>query len=119
VFTTRPDTIYGVDFLVRAPEHAVISEITTEEQPKAVEKYQEYVESRSERERMSEVKQSTGAFTGAYAIHPLSGKKIPVWISEYVLASYGTGAIMAVPSGDSRDHAFAKHFDIPITNIFG
>lgn len=119
VFTTRPDTIYGVDFLVLAPEHALISEITTEEQQKAVEKYQEYVKSRSERERMSEVKQITGAFTGAYAIHPLSGKKIPVWISEYVLAGYGTGAIMAVPSGDSRDHAFAKHFDIPITNIFG
>jgi leucyl-tRNA synthetase len=119
VFTTRPDTIFGVDFLVVAPEHELLNTITTPGQKVAIEKYQQYVKSRSERERMSEVKQITGAFTGAYAIHPLSQRPIPVWTAEYVLAGYGTGAIMAVPSGDDRDHAFAKHFNIPITNIFG
>ena len=119
VFTTRPDTIFGVDFMVLAPEHELVDEITTKEQRKAIEDYKTYVKSRSERERMSEVKQVTGCFTGAYAIHPLTEKQIPIWISEYVLAGYGTGAIMAVPSGDDRDHAFAKHFNIPITNIFG
>jgi leucyl-tRNA synthetase len=119
VFTTRPDTIFGVDFLVLAPEHEMVDLITTEGQRSAVEDYKKYVKSRSERERMSEVKQVTGCFTGAYAIHPIAHRVIPVYISEYVLAGYGTGAIMAVPSGDSRDHAFAKHFDIPITNIFG
>lgn len=119
VFTTRPDTIFGVDFMVLAPEHELVDTITTDEQRKAVDEYKTYVKSRSERERMSEVKQVTGCFTGAYAIHPFTKKQIPVWISEYVLAGYGTGAIMAVPSGDERDHAFAKHFNIPITNIFG
>lgn len=119
VFTTRPDTIFGVDFMVLAPEHALVDSITTAEQKQAIAKYKEYVQSRSERERVSEVKQVTGCFTGAYAIHPFTGRQIPVWISEYVLAGYGTGAIMAVPSGDDRDHAFAKHFNIPITNIFG
>ncbi len=119
VFTTRPDTIFGVDFLVLAPEHQFVDGITTDAQKQAIEEYKTYVKSRSERERMSEVKQVTGCFTGAYAMHPLTGKQVPVWISEYVLAGYGTGAIMAVPSGDERDHAFAKHFNIPITNIFG
>jgi leucyl-tRNA synthetase len=119
VFTTRPDTIFGVDFMVLAPEHELVDKITTGEQQKAVEEYKQYVKSRSERERMSEVKQVTGCFTGAYAIHPFTRKRLPVWISEYVLAGYGTGAIMAVPSGDERDHAFAKHFNIHITNIFG
>lgn len=119
VFTTRPDTIFGVDFMVMAPEHELVDTITSAEQKQAVEDYKKYVQSRSERERMAEVKQVTGCFTGAYAIHPFSGRNIPVWISEYVLAGYGTGAIMAVPSGDDRDHAFAKHFSIPITNIFG
>lgn len=119
VFTTRPDTIFGVDFIVLAPEHDFIGFITTADQREAVEKYREYVKSRSERERMTEVKQVTGCFTGAYAEHPLTGRQIPIWISEYVLIGYGTGAIMAVPSGDDRDHAFAKHFSIPITNIFG
>ncbi len=119
VFTTRPDTIFGVDFMVLAPEHALVEDITTPEQKQAIDEYRQYVKSRSERERMSEVKQVTGCFTGAYAIHPLTDRQIPVWISEYVLAGYGTGAIMGVPSGDDRDHAFAKHFDIPITNIFG
>ncbi len=119
VFTTRPDTIFGVDFMVLAPEHELVDTITTAEQKKAIEEYKTYVKSRSERERMSEVKQVTGCFTGAYALHPLTEKQVPIWISEYVLAGYGTGAIMAVPSGDDRDHAFAKHFSIPITNIFG
>jgi len=119
VFTTRPDTIFGVDFIVLAPEHELVKDITTPEQAKAIADYQEYVQSRSERERMVEVKQVTGCFTGCFAIHPLTHNPVPIWISEYVLAGYGTGAIMGVPSGDQRDHAFAKHFEIPITNIFG
>jgi leucyl-tRNA synthetase len=118
VFTTRPDTIFGVDFMVLAPEHELIASITTLEQLAEVEKYQAYVKSRSERERMAE-KKISGCFTGAYAVHPFSGKEIPVYISEYVLAGYGTGAIMAVPAGDDRDHNFAKHFNVEITNIFG
>ena len=119
VFTTRPDTIFGADFMVLAPEHALVDSITTKEQRKAIDDYRQYVKSRSERERMSEVKQVTGCFTGACAIHPFTGRQLPIWISEYVLVNYGTGAIMAVPSGDERDHAFAKHFKIPVTNIFG
>ncbi len=119
VFTTRPDTIYGVDFMVLAPEHTQVDTLTTADQATAIDTYRQYVKSRSERERMSEVKQVTGCFTGAYAVHPLSGREIPVWISEYVLAGYGTGAIMAVPSGDERDHGFATYFGISITNIFG
>ena len=119
VFTTRPDTIFGVDFIVLAPEHPLVDELTTPEQKEEIEKYKQYVKSRSERERISEVKLVTGCYTGATATHPLSLKQVPIWISEYVLAGYGTGAIMAVPSGDERDHAFAKHFNIPITNIFG
>ena len=119
VFTTRPDTIFGVDFMVLAPEHELVSQITTEMYQDKVAEYKLYVQSRSERERMTEVKQISGAFTGAYCTHPFTRKPIPIWISEYVLAGYGTGAIMAVPSGDDRDHAFAKHFDIPITNVFG
>lgn len=118
VFTTRPDTVFGVDFMVLAPELDLVLEISTAEQKAEVEKYIQYVKSRSERERMAE-KKITGCFTGAYAIHPFSGKLIPIWISEYVLAGYGTGAIMAVPAGDERDFAFAKHFGIEITNIFG
>jgi leucyl-tRNA synthetase len=119
VYTTRPDTIFGVDFMVLAPEHELVSSITTPEQKEAVEKYLDYVQSRSERERMAEVKQITGCFTGAYAINPFNGREIPVWIAEYVLAGYGTGAIMAVPCGDQRDFGFARHFNIPITNIIG
>ncbi|MFT4062778.1 MAG: leucine--tRNA ligase [Edaphocola sp.] len=118
VFTTRPDTIFGVDFIVLAPEHELVASIITSGQQAAVNEYVAYVKSRSERERMAE-KKITGCFTGAYAVHPFTGKNIPVWISEYVLAGYGTGAIMAVPAGDERDHAFAKHFDIAVTNIFG
>ena len=119
VFTTRPDTIFGVDFMVLAPEHDLVPLITSHSHRKEVDKYLDYVQSRSEIERMAEVKKITGAFTGAYAIHPFTGNKIPIWISEYVLAGYGTGAIMGVPSGDERDHKFAKHFNIPITNIIG
>ncbi|HRP88882.1 MAG TPA: leucine--tRNA ligase [Edaphocola sp.] len=118
VFTTRPDTIFGVDFMVLAPELDYIESICSQEQLAEVQKYIQYVKSRSERERMAE-KKISGCFTGAFAIHPFSGKQIPVWISEYVLSGYGTGAIMAVPSGDDRDFAFAKHFNIEITNIFG
>lgn len=118
VFTTRPDTIFGVDFMVLAPEHDLVASITTAEQKQKVEEYITYVKSRSERERMAE-KKISGCFTGAYAVHPFSGKQIPVWISEYVLAGYGTGAIMAVPCGDERDHKFAQHFNIPISNIIG
>jgi len=118
VYTTRPDTIFGVDFMVVAPEHELVEQITTAEQKAAVEEYIAYVKSRSERERMAE-KKISGVATGAYAINPFDGRQIPIWISEYVLAGYGTGAIMAVPSGDERDHKFAKHFDLPITNILG
>jgi leucyl-tRNA synthetase len=118
VYTTRPDTIFGVDFMVIAPEHELIERITSAEQKNAVEEYIAYVKSRSERERMAE-KKITGVFTGAYALNPFDNKEIPIWISEYVLAGYGTGAIMAVPCGDERDFKFAKHFNIPITNIIG
>ena len=118
VYTTRPDTILGVDFMVIAPEHELVEQITSEEQKQAVEEYIAYVKSRSERERMAE-KKISGVFTGAYCIHPFSGKEIPIWISEYVLIGYGTGAIMAVPCGDERDHKFAKHFGLEITNIIG
>lgn len=118
VYTTRPDTIFGVDFMVIAPEHELVEEITTAQQKQAVDEYITYVKSRSDRERQAE-KKITGVFTGAYAINPFDGREIPIWISEYVLAGYGTGAIMAVPCGDQRDFLFAKHFNIPITNIIG
>ena len=117
-YTTRPDTIFGVDFMVIAPEHELVEKITTAEQKQDVEEYITYVKSRSERERMAE-KKISGVFTGGYCIHPFSGREIPVWISEYVLIGYGTGAIMAVPCGDERDHKFAKHFGLEITNIIG
>src|SRR5579859_319007 len=119
VFTTRPDTIFGVDFMVVAPEHEIVKEITSKAKKDEVEAYLKYVESRSEVDRMAEVKKITGCFTGAYAINPFNKRKVEVWISEYVLAGYGTGAIMAVPCGDERDHKFARHFNIPITNIIG
>jgi len=118
VFTTRPDTIFGVDFVVLAPEHELVEKITPPGYRDEVVQYQAYVKTRSERERMAE-KKISGCFTGAYIIHPFNNRKIPVWVSEYVLAGYGTGAIMAVPAGDERDHAFARHFNIPVTNIFG
>lgn len=119
VYTTRPDTIFGVDFIVLAPEHELVNEITTETQRSSIHEYLDYVKSRSDRERLAEVKQITGCFTGSYAINPFDGKQIPIWIAEYVLAGYGTGAIMAVPCGDQRDFDFATHFNIPITNIIG
>jgi leucyl-tRNA synthetase len=118
VFTTRPDTIFGVTFLTLAPEHPLVKQITTEEQKAQVESYIEATSRRSERERMADVKTISGAFTGAFAIHPLSGLPIPIWIGDYVLAGYGTGAVMSVPAGDQRDYDFAKHFHIPIENIF-
>jgi leucyl-tRNA synthetase len=118
VFTTRPDTIFGVSFMVLAPEHELVAKITTAEQKDVIEAYQKAASLKSERDRMSDVKTISGAFTGAYAIHPLSGEKIPVWIGDYVLASYGTGAVMSVPCGDQRDWDFANHFNIPIPNIF-
>lgn len=117
VFTTRPDTIFGVSFMVLAPEHELVQEITTDEQRGEVEKYIEQTKKRSERDRMADVKNVSGAFTGAYAEHPFTGEQIPVWIGDYVLAGYGTGAIMAVPSGDQRDWDFAKHFDLPVPNV--
>jgi len=118
VYTTRPDTIYGVDFMVIAPEHEWVDALTTTETAESVGDYIAYVNSRSERERMAE-KKITGVFTGSYCKHPFTCQPIPIWISEYVLAGYGTGAIMAVPCGDERDFRFAKHFDIAITNIIG
>ncbi|MAB56950.1 MAG: leucine--tRNA ligase [Aequorivita sp.] len=118
VFTTRPDTIFGVSFMVLAPEHDLVSKITTAEQKEAVEKYVEATAKRSERERMADVKHITGVFTGAYAEHPFTKEPIPIWIGDYVLAGYGTGAVMSVPCGDQRDYDFAKHFNLPIPNIF-
>ncbi|WP_295829927.1 leucine--tRNA ligase, partial [uncultured Winogradskyella sp.] len=118
VFTTRPDTIYGVSFMTLAPEHDYVSQITTPEQKEAVDAYVEATAKRSERERMADVKTISGVFTGAYAEHPFTKEPIPIWIGDYVLVSYGTGAVMAVPCGDQRDYDFAKHFDISIPNIF-
>ena len=118
VFTTRPDTIFGVSFMTLAPEHELVAKITTDEQRAQVEAYVEATAKRSERDRMADVKTISGAFTGAYAIHPFSGEKVQIWIGDYVLASYGTGAVMAVPCGDQRDFDFAKHFGIEIPNIF-
>ncbi|MGH1337687.1 MAG: leucine--tRNA ligase [Aureispira sp.] len=114
VFTTRPDTLFGVTFMVLAPEHELVDQLTTPEQAAAIQEYKQYASSRSERDRMADVKTITGAFTGSYATHPFTGKPIPVWIADYVLIGYGTGAIMAVPSNDDRDQRFAKHFDLPI-----
>jgi len=117
VFTTRPDTIFGVSFMVIAPEHDYVDELTSEEQKAAVEEYVSSAKNKSERERMADVKNVTGVFTGSYAIHPFTGKEIPIWIGDYVLAGYGTGAVMAVAAHDSRDYAFAKQFDLPILPV--
>ena len=116
IFTTRADTIFGVTFMVLAPESELVAELTTDEQRDAVAEYIEYVKKRTERERISDRK-VTGVFSGSYAVNPFTGDSIPVWISEYVLAGYGTGAIMAVPAHDSRDYAFAKHFGLPIVPL--
>ena len=118
VFTTRPDTIFGVSFMTLAPEHELVSKITTSDQKPAVEAYILATAKRSERDRMADVKTISGAFTGAYAEHPFTKEPIPVWIGDYVLAGYGTGAVMSVPCGDQRDYDFAKHFNISIPNIF-
>jgi leucyl-tRNA synthetase len=117
VFTTRPDTIFGATFLVIAPESDLVDAVTTDDQKKDVDKYIKYASSRTERERLTEAKKITGVFTGSYAKHPFTNKFIPVWISEYVLAGYGTGAVMAVPGHDSRDYMFARHFNLDILEV--
>ena len=118
VFTTRPDTIFGVSFMVLAPEHPLVDKITTAAFKAEVEAYKTAASLKSERDRQADVKNITGQNTGAFALHPFTGEKIQIWIGDYVLASYGTGAVMAVPCGDQRDYDFAKHFGIPIKNIF-
>jgi leucyl-tRNA synthetase len=118
VFTTRPDTIFGATFMVLAPEHELVSKITTGEYKEEVETYIANAKLKTERDRQSNIKEVSGQFTGAYAIHPFTGAQIPIWIAEYVLAGYGTGAIMAVPAGDQRDWDFATNYRIPIPNIF-
>ena len=117
IFTTRPDTIFGVTFMVVAPEHEWLADMTTAEQKAAVEEYIEQTKKRSERERIAETKRVSGVFTGAYATNPFTGKQIPIYASDYVLAGYGTGAIMAVPAHDSRDYAFARHFGLDIVPV--
>lgn len=117
VFTTRPDTIFGATFMVLAPEHELVKQITTSDQLDDIEEYIHKTKSRSDRDRMAEVKKVSGAFTGAYAVNPFNGEKIPVWIADYVLMGYGTGAIMAVPAHDSRDFAFARHFGLPVIQV--
>ncbi len=117
VFTTRLDTIFGVTFMVLAPEHELVNRITTPEQKAEIEQYVKWAASRSEVERMAEVKRVTGAFTGAYCVNPFNGEKVPIYIADYVLAGYGTGAVMAVPSGDQRDWNFARHFNLPVVPI--
>ena len=118
VFTTRPDTIFGVNFMVLAPEHPLVDDITTDEYKTQVEAYKKAASLKTERDRQSDVKNISGQFTGAFADHPFTGEKVQIWIGDYVLASYGTGAVMAVPCGDQRDWDFATHFNIPIKNIF-
>ncbi|MEI6575524.1 MAG: leucine--tRNA ligase [Bacteroidota bacterium] len=117
IFTTRPDTMFGATFMVLAPEHEWIASLTTDDQQVAVAEYIAWAKNRSERERMSDVKKVTGVFSGSYAVNPLTQKPVPIWIADYVLAGYGTGAIMAVPAHDSRDYAFAKHFNLPIVEV--
>lgn len=117
VFTTRPDTVFGVSFVTLAPEHELVGQITTAEHKKAVEEYVTVSKNRSERERQADVKKVSGQFTGAYVLHPFTGKQIPIYVGDYVLAGYGTGAVMAVPGHDERDHRFAKHFGLPILQV--
>ena len=118
VFTTRPDTVYGVSFMVLAPEHPYVDQITTAEYATAIADYKKAASLKTERDRQADVKNISGQFTGAFAVHPFSGEKVQIWIGDYVLASYGTGAVMAVPCGDQRDYDFAKHFNLKIKNIF-
>jgi len=117
VFTTRPDTIFGVSFVTVAPEHEFVDSIVTPEQKAAVQDYVTKAKNRSERERQADVTKVSGVFTGAYVVHPFTGKQIPIWVGDYVLAGYGTGAVMAVPGHDERDHRFAKHFGLPILQV--
>ena len=117
VFTTRPDTLYGATYMVLSPEHSLVNQITTPEQAAAVRAYQEQAARKSDFDRTEVAKTKTGVFTGAYAINPVNGERIPIWIADYVLASYGTGAIMAVPGHDERDFAFAKQFGLPIVTV--
>ena len=117
IFTTRPDTIYGATFIVLAPEHPLVSKLTTLTQQADVHLYQEHVKRLTERERLADVNRVTGVFTGSYALHPMTQQPIPIWLGDYVIASYGTGAIMAVPAHDSRDHAFARRFELPIIEV--
>jgi leucyl-tRNA synthetase len=117
IFTTRPDTLFGVTFMVLAPESELVDKLVTQEQKAEVDEYLNYTKTRSERERQAETRKITGVFTGAYAIHPFTKEEIPIWISEYVLIGYGTGAIMAVPAHDERDYAFAKHFGLDIRQV--
>ncbi len=117
VFTTRPDTIFGVSYMAIAPEHELLNDLCVVEYREAALQYAEKAKNRSERERQSEVKNITGAFTGSYVNHPFTGKKIPIWIADYVLGGYGTGAVMAVPAHDARDYSFAKHFGLPILEV--
>ncbi|MFA9559097.1 leucine--tRNA ligase [Evansella sp. AB-rgal1] len=117
VFTTRPDTLFGATYMVLAPEHKLVSEITTEDQKAAVEEYRKKVATKSDLERTELAKEKTGVFTGAYAVNPVSGEQVPIWIADYVLVNYGTGAIMAVPGHDERDYEFAKTFDLPIKEV--
>ena len=117
VFTTRPDTVFGVSFVTLAPEHELVAKITTPERQKAVEEYVEKAKNRSERERQADVNTISGVFTGAYVQHPFTKEPIPVWVGDYVLVGYGTGAVMAVPAHDERDYKFAKHFDLPIKQV--
>ena len=117
VFTTRPDTLFGATFMVLAPEHDLVKQITTDEQKQEVEEYVKQAEAKSEIDRQDTNREKTGVFTGAYAVNPVNNEEIPIWIADYVLASYGTGAIMAVPAHDERDFEFATKFDLPITQV--
>lgn len=117
VFTTRPDTVFGVSFVTLAPEHELVESLTTADNKAAVEAYVTQAKNRSERERQADVNKITGVFTGSYVLHPFTGKQVPIWIGDYVLAGYGTGAVMAVPAHDSRDYGFAKHFGLPILEV--
>ena len=117
VFTTRPDTLYGASYMVIAPEHSAVKRLTTEEQKTSVEEYRRQASFKSDLDRTDLAKEKTGVFTGSYAINPVNGRQIPIWIADYVLASYGTGAIMAVPAHDVRDFDFAKQFDLPIIQV--
>src|SRR6056297_3218390 len=117
VFTTRPDTLFGVTYVVMAPEHPYLDEIVKDKYKKEVEEYKRKAMASSELDRLSDEKKKTGVFTGEFAINPVNGEKIPIWVSDYVLMSYGTGVVMAVPAHDERDFEFASKFDLPIRRV--